>query len=201
VARLIVKSEGFNNQVIDLHLGVNRVGRSPDNDFQIEHSTISARHCELVLGSDHITVRDCESTNGTFVGGQAVREATLVAGQTLCLGDVELFVESTEVNIAIPKFEIDRPAPPVVLTDGGLVCPRHSGARVTHQCTQCREILCDQCVHHLRRRGGKTFKFCPLCSGKVELIGGEKKKKKSLLGLLQKTVKLPFLHTRQIDRE
>jgi pSer/pThr/pTyr-binding forkhead associated (FHA) protein len=198
VARLIVKSEGFNNQVIQLRLGVNRLGRSEDNDFQIEHSTISSCHCELVIGSGSITVRDCNSTNGTFVSGQQISEATLVAGQTLCLGDVELFVESTDVTIAIPKFDVERPAPPVVLTDGGLVCPRHPQARVTHQCTNCREILCDACVHRLRRRGGKVFKFCPLCSGKVEVLGGEKKKKKSLLtALLQKTVKLPFLTGRK----
>jgi len=202
VARLIVKSEGFKNQVLQLHLGLNRIGRSPENDFQIEHSTISASHCELVLRSGKITVRDCDSTNGTFLSGQQIKEATVVAGQTLCLGDVELFVESTDVNIAIPKFEADRPAPPVVLTDGGVICPRHPQARATHQCTNCREILCDACVHRLRRRGGKVFKFCPLCSGKVEILGGEKKKKKSLLTtLLQKTVKLPFLHLTPKDEE
>ena len=31
-------------------------------------------------------------------------EAWLDPGQTLRLGDVELFVESTEANIAIPKY-------------------------------------------------------------------------------------------------
>ena len=55
--------------------------------------------------------------------------------------------------------------------------------------------MCDKCVHYMRRRGGKVLKLCPICSHKVELIGGEKKKKKSLLGMLHKTVKLPFLHT------
>ena len=201
MARLIVKSEGFKNQIIHLHLGLNRLGRSPENDFQIEHITISAHHCELILGSGEITVRDCGSTNGTFVAGQSVKEATLVAGQTLCLGDVELFVESTDVNIAIPKFDVERPAPPVVLKDGGLVCPRHPQSRVTHQCTHCQEVLCDACVHRLRRRGGKMFKFCPLCSHKVQPLGGEKKKKRSLLGLFQKTVKLPFIHSSRKEPE
>ena len=49
MARLLIRSDGFHNQVIELKLGVNRVGRSPANDFQIEHPTISARHCEILL--------------------------------------------------------------------------------------------------------------------------------------------------------
>src|SRR5207253_2418866 len=115
--------------------------------------SISARHCELLLGADEVTVRDCESTNGTFLGGEQIQESRLEEGQTLCLGDVELFVESTDVRVAIPKFDLPRPAPPVVLSDGSLICPRHPKAKVTHQCTHCREVLCDACVHRLRRRG------------------------------------------------
>jgi len=193
MASLLIKTDGFCNQVLELKLGCNRFGRSSANDFQIEHPTISAHHCEVVLGAEEVTVRDCESTNGTFLDGQPVKEARLQPGQTLRLGDVELLVETTDVRIAIPKFEVERPAPPVVLSDGGLLCRRHPRARVTHQCTNCREVLCDECVTRLRRRGGKVWKVCPLCSHPVELIGGEKKKKKTLMEILHKTVKLPFL--------
>ena len=108
--------------------------------------------------------------------------------------DVEMFVETTEVKIAIPKFDVPRPAPPVVLSDGSVICPRHPRARATYQCTKCREVLCDTCVHRLRRRGGKVLKLCPICSGRCELIGAEKPKKKTLLGFLRKTMKLPLLH-------
>jgi pSer/pThr/pTyr-binding forkhead associated (FHA) protein len=198
MARLIVTSSGFENQIIELHLGINRIGRAPDNHFQLEHSTISALHCEVTLGNGQVTVRDCQSTNGTFLGGTPIHEACLEPGQTLALGEVELFVESTDVTVAIPKFDVPRPAPPVVLTDGGLICPRHPRGRATHRCTHCREVLCDACVHRLRRRGGKILKLCPLCSHQCEPIGG-KKKKRSLLGFLEKTVKLPFLHRARDD--
>jgi len=103
-------------------------------------------------------------------------------------------VETTEVTIAIPKFEMPQPAPPVVLSDGSLICPRHPKARATHQCTNCREVLCDDCVHRLRRRGGKLVRLCPLCSHLCVPLRGEKREKKSLFGLLRKTVKLPFFH-------
>jgi len=192
MARLVIKTAEIENQVLELHLGVNQLGRSPGNDFQIEHPTISSTHCELVLADDGVVVRDCASANGTFVDGQRVKQARLSAGQTLHLGAVELVVETTDVTIAIPQFEMPRPAPPVVLSDGSLLCPRHPKARATHQCTHCREVLCDACVHRLRRRGGKLMNFCPLCSHPCVPIGGERKKKKSLLGLWRKTVKLPF---------
>jgi len=200
MARLVIKSAGFGDRVIELNLGVNRIGRSPKNDFQIEHSTVSARHCEIVLGDSGVMLRDCGSTNGTFIGDRRIEEATLAAGQTVHLGQVELLVETAEVTITIPKFDLPQPAPPVVLADGSLLCPRHPKARATHQCTHCREVLCDACVHWLKRRGGKLMKFCPLCSHPCVPIGGEKKKKKSLLRLWHKTVKLPFTHASDTEQ-
>ena len=191
-----MKSEGFRDQVIELRLGVNKLGRSPENDFQIHHASVSASHCQIILRGDDVVLRDCNSTNGTFVQGEPIREAVLSEGQTVCLGDVELLVESTDVRIAIPKFDIPRPAPPIVLSDGSLICPRHSKAHVTHQCTFCLEVMCDACVHRLRRRGGKLLKLCPVCSHAVEPLGGEPKKKRSFFGFLRKTVKLPLLHGR-----
>jgi hypothetical protein len=193
MARLQIISQGFHNQVIELRLGLNRLGRNPNNDFQIEHPTVSGKHCEILLGENEIVVSDCDSTNGTFIGQESVKKATLSAGQTLRLGDVEFLVDSTEVNIAIPKFEVPKPAPPVVLWDGSMLCRRHPQATATHQCTNCQEVLCDECVHRLRRRGGKVLKLCPLCSHQCERIGGEKKKKRGFLGFFQKTVKLPFI--------
>jgi hypothetical protein len=192
MARLVIRSAGFEGRVIELNLRANRVGRSPKNDVQIEHPTVSAVHCEIVLADDGLVVRDCGSTNGTFVGGERIQEARLSAGQSLHVGDVELLVESTDVTIAIPSFEVSRPAPPVVLSDGSLICPRHPNAHATHQCTHCREVLCDACVHQLRRRGGKLVKLCPLCSHPCVSLGEEPRKKKSLFGRWRKTVKLPF---------
>jgi FHA domain len=185
-------SPEFGGRVLELNMGLNHLGRSPANDIQIEHPTVSARHCEIVLAGDGLLLRDCESANGTFVGGERVTKARLVGGQTLRLGTVELLVETTEVNIAIPKFDMPRPAPPVVLADGSFICPRHPKAIATYQCTHCHEVLCDACMHRLRRRGGKLMRFCPLCSHPCVPLSPEKRKKKSLFGLWRKTVKLPF---------
>src|SRR5215831_8721342 len=122
MARLLIKSPGLNHQSIELKLGTTRIGRSPDTDFPISDPTVSSIHCELVLTAEGVTIRDLESTNGTFVDGERVREAALAVGQTLRLGDVELAVDTVDVQIAIPKFiNTDLPAPPVVLSDGSLL--------------------------------------------------------------------------------
>lgn len=199
MAKLLVKTEGVGSPVLELRLGLNRIGRGDDNHFRILHPTVSTHHCELLLGDGSVLLRDCESTNGTFVNGKRVKEMALQAGHTVHLGDVELFVETVEVNVKIPQYERPRPAPPVVLDDGGVICPRHKKSRVTYQCTVCHEMMCDACVHRLRRRGGKVHLFCPLCSNPVELIGGGKPKKRSFLGILKQTVKMPFLRGKQRD--
>jgi hypothetical protein len=194
MARLSVKTDGLNARLIDLKLGANRVGRHPDNDFTIEHSTISSVHCEMVLKDSGVILRDLESTNGTFVDGQRIRETDLAPGQIVRLGDVELLVETIDAKITIPAFSNpDLPAPPKVRTDGAMMCSRHEYKPVTHQCTACKELMCEGCVHRLRRKGGKkVLMLCPVCSGAVELIGGPAKtKKKSLLErVVGETVKM-----------
>jgi pSer/pThr/pTyr-binding forkhead associated (FHA) protein len=83
MARLVAIADGHANRVIELHLGVNQFGRSPNNEFRIEHSTVSAHHCQVVLAESGVVVRDCDSTNGTYVDGQRVTTAQLSAGQIL----------------------------------------------------------------------------------------------------------------------
>lgn len=188
MARLLVKTDGLNAKLIELKLGANRVGRHPDNDFSIEHPTISSVHCEIVLQDSGVILRDLESTNGTFVDNEPVREVQLSPGQIVRLGDVELLVESTDAKIAIPKFfNAELPAPPVVRKDGAMMCQRHIHGVVTHQCTACKEMMCEACVHRLRRKGSKKMlSLCPICSGAVEPIGGAAKPKKK--GFLERIV-------------
>ncbi len=198
MARLLVKTKGLDNRTLELRLGVNRVWRNPECDFPITHSTVSTNHCELVVSADGVLLRDCNSTNGTFINGDPVKEAWLAPGQEVKLGDVELFVENTEIHIAIPKFERPRqtPPPPVVLPDGAISCPRHADAYATYRCTHCREVMCSTCVHVMRRKGGQPLFLCVLCSHKCEPIEtGKQKKKKGFFGFLQDTVKLKFKHT------
>jgi len=190
---LIKKTEGLENRTIELRFGANHVGRNPDCDIPIDHPTVSTTHCELVLSSEGVLIRDFDSTNGTFVNGDPVKEAWLLPGQTVSLGDVELFVESTEVNVAIPKFERERPKPPVVTEGGAILCPRHPQVPVTFKCTHCHEVMCNSCVHVMQRKGGLPLFLCTLCSHQCEPIEVQKsEKKKTIIGFLRDTVKVRF---------
>jgi len=199
VAKLVIRSEGFGEQVIRLKLGVNHLGRGPDNDFRIEHPTVSSRHCEIQVKDGSLLLRDCDSTNGTFVERKRIEEDTpLLTGHTFHLGEVEFFVETTEFTLSIPNIEVPTTAPPLIQEDGSILCPRHTNTRATYQCTHCREVLCNSCVHRLRRRKGKVLILCPLCSFPCTPLGPEKPKRRSLLDFLQ-TVKIPFLRKRRTE--
>ena len=193
MARLLIKTGDSEPTACELRLGVNRFGRHPDIEFTIEHATISVLHCEMVLTAEGVLLRDCHSTNGTFINNEPVTEARLVPGQTVRLGDVEIFVETTDAKIAIPEIERMVDPPPAVMPDGTILCRRHPQAKATHRCTHCHEVLCDACVHRMRRKGGRTLRLCALCSHACEPIDPQKRKKKSLITMLNETIKLPFL--------
>ena len=205
MARLLIKTEGLQNRTLELRLGVNRIGRAPENDFQIPHTTISSLHCEFVVTNDGVYLRDCDSTNGSFINGDSVKEAWLQAGQEVRLGDVELFVESTDVTIAIPEYERERPiiqAPPTVLPDGTLCCPRHPVTAAVFRCTNCGEVMCQSCIHVMKRQGGAPLFLCTICSHKCERITvAQAAKKRGLMGFLQDTVKLKFGHSRDATKK
>ncbi len=202
MARLHVKTTGLEREIIELKIGSNLIGRSPETDFPLTHPTISTLHCELVLSDTGVILRDLESTNGTFVNDQRIREAVLLPGHNVRLGDVELFVENTEAKVAIPKFaNTDLPAPPMVSAEGAMICPRHPHSPVAFQCTACQEVMCNTCVHRLRRKGSKNvLLLCPQCSQPVKLIGEpEKAKRRSFFARVGETVKLKL--TRSINTQ
>lgn len=189
----MIKSSNDETTACELYLGVNRFGRHPDSEFPIEHPTVSVWHCEMVLTAGGVILRDCDSSNGTFVNDEAVKETMLQAGQTVRLGEVEIYVESTDARIAVPKIEREVAAPPMVLPDGTICCRRHPQSPAKFRCSHCHEVLCEACVHRMRRKGGKELVLCGLCSHSTEFIGRAKPQKKFLLKLLTKTIKLPFL--------
>jgi DNA-binding NtrC family response regulator len=72
------------------------VGRNPSNSLPVSDSEVSAVHCELRATLEGVVLRDLGSTNGTFIGPVAVREARLTGPCTLRVGQTELrFVPET----------------------------------------------------------------------------------------------------------
>ena len=96
MARLVVITKGLPALPYDLNDKWITIGRSDGNLFQISDPSVSGRHCEVRLTGEELIVRDLQSTNGTFVDGKNVIEATLKPGQNFRLGDVELRLEMSK---------------------------------------------------------------------------------------------------------
>jgi CheY-like chemotaxis protein len=94
MAKLVVITKGLPLAVQELGQDWVTIGRGDANTFQIVESSISSRHCEVRLRGNELLVRDLLSTNGTFVEGKKITEATLKSGQVLKLGEVELRFEA-----------------------------------------------------------------------------------------------------------
>lgn len=65
------------------------LGRNEACDYQIQSSRVSREHAEISRTAGGFSVRDCGSTNGTFVNGQKIQETRLCAGDLLAIADVE----------------------------------------------------------------------------------------------------------------
>jgi general secretion pathway protein A len=91
LAKIVLSTEG--KTVAELHLipGRKVIGRTPDNDLQIDSKFISRHHCQIVTSGDGYTViEDLNSTNGIVIRGKRVRRHTLRDGDVISLGQHEL---------------------------------------------------------------------------------------------------------------
>jgi len=187
--KLIIKCDELPVRAYELRAGVNRIGRSPKNDLQLDHPTVSTAHCEILVSAEGVAVRDLGSTNGTYINHEQVTEGTIEQGTTLHVGEVEMELEPIKANISIPQIEQPQQPRPQILSDGTVSCTTHVDMRATFRCTHCKQLLCDECVHRLKRVGGKLHLLCPSCSHQCEPIAAPKRKR-SFFGFLQKTLKM-----------
>ena len=61
------------------------IGRT-NADVAINDTLVSRLHCALEISADGVMLQDLESTNGTLVGGKAIRSASLSNGSTFQIG-------------------------------------------------------------------------------------------------------------------
>jgi len=170
MARLYIKTGARRGHSIELQPGPNLVGREPGAGHVLDDPTVSSRHCVIVVDGDAVRVRDLGSTNGTFVDEQPVQEAELASGQVLRLGAVELVLETAQSRISVPEREWTAPGPPPPLPDGSSACQNHPDRRASHRCPQCDQHFCPDCLHVLRRTGGRMLILCPVCSAPCEAV-------------------------------
>lgn len=103
------------DQVFELRDGATLVvGRASTSDMPVIDPTISRRHAELTCQGTTVQLRDLGSSNGTFVNGTRVTEATLTAGDVVTFGKVPFRVAAITQPMAAPDLTADVPTPTTV---------------------------------------------------------------------------------------
>lgn len=95
------------------------IGRGRTNRIILLDSKVSSRHSQIECRGGQYLVRDLDSTNGTFVNEQPVREQALVLGDQIRVG---------QSVIRVSMIELAKPAQAgkVTLSDGdGQIAPVH----------------------------------------------------------------------------
>jgi general secretion pathway protein A len=90
VGRILLASDG--KTVIERELKPGRlvIGRTPDNDLQIDSKFISRHHCQIVTQADACVIEDLNSTNGIYVQSKRVRRYNLNDGDVVQVGQHEI---------------------------------------------------------------------------------------------------------------
>lgn len=118
MAKLVVLSEGLTGRTCELTGEKTSIGRLDDNAFQIPEPSVSSHHCEILRRGAETVVKDLNSTNGTFINGEPVKESAVIKpGQILRLGQIELRFESGTPAPGKTKLDQTRAIPQGVKFD------------------------------------------------------------------------------------
>jgi general secretion pathway protein A len=90
VGRILLASDGKTVVERELKPGRLVIGRTADNDIQIDSKFISRHHCQIVTQMDSCLIEDLNSTNGIFVQSKRVRRHNLNDGDVVQVGQHEI---------------------------------------------------------------------------------------------------------------
>jgi DNA-binding winged helix-turn-helix (wHTH) protein len=86
----------WDSRTIPLSEGMNVIGRDPAAAVFVDSTTVSRRHAVIVVSPEGASLEDLGSKNGTFLRGQRVDTATLLAdGDELAVGSARMSFRSS----------------------------------------------------------------------------------------------------------
>jgi hypothetical protein len=113
VGRILVATDGRTVQEIALKVGRIIVGRTTDNDVQIDSRFVSRHHCQVITTPHACVVEDLNSTNGIYVKSKRVRRHYLNDGDVVMIGKHELiYIDERLPRIRAPFAETLPGMPP-----------------------------------------------------------------------------------------
>ena len=159
---------------------ITRIGSIRDSDVLLRDSTVSRNHAEIVRTREGVLLRDCGSTNGTYVGNVRVREVYLTPETRFRVGKSELIFTPADEVIEITPSESDRLDAMVGRSYAmrelfGIierVAPTDLTAMITGETGTGKELV-SRAVHNLSRRNRGPFRVFDCGAAPENLIESE----------------------------
>ena len=118
LGKLLVATDGRTVQEIMLTQGRIIVGRTADNDLQIDSRFVSRHHCQITTSANSCVIEDLNSTNGIYVKSRRVRRHYLNDGDVVLVGKHELIYVDERLARTRGNLNDTVPGIPVLRADG-----------------------------------------------------------------------------------
>ncbi|MGO9836419.1 MAG: ATPase, T2SS/T4P/T4SS family [Polyangiaceae bacterium] len=113
---IIIHEKGGNERREGFEKNEINVGRVQGNDLMLPKGNVSKHHARLLYRDSRFIVTDLKSTNGTYVNGRKISQATIVReGDKIYIGDFVLRLE-TEASASPDDARVRAPSRPRVPT-------------------------------------------------------------------------------------
>ncbi len=127
------------------------IGRNPEAHLCLpDDRYFSRNHCLLEMNPPHSFLRDLGSTNGTFLNGQRVQNASLKNGDRIQCGETILVVEVTAEDLSETTQDAGIPKRPVLVMVECLNCGRREQAQASTP-DEHMTFLCEDCRIEFKR--------------------------------------------------
>jgi hypothetical protein len=91
--QLVIVSGPKQGVAFPLRQPVVAIGRAADNNIVLQDNSVSGHHARIELRGAQVFVIDQESFNGTFINNRRLRQAQLLGGEMILMGDTRLRFE------------------------------------------------------------------------------------------------------------
>jgi general secretion pathway protein A len=114
LAHLLLSHNGESLGELELRAGRFLIGRTPENDLQIESQFISRHHAQIISSHGSCIIEDLNSTNGIAHNGKRIRRRVLNDGDVIQIGEHELAYMDERNSRARPDMSRHDDAVPMV---------------------------------------------------------------------------------------
>jgi general secretion pathway protein A len=129
MGRLLVATDGRTVQEITLTQGRIIVGRTAENDLQIDSRFVSRHHCQITTSANSCVIEDLNSTNGIYVKNKRVRRHYLNDGDVVLIGKHELIYIDERLARTRGSLNDTVPGIPVLRADAAAASREHGSDR------------------------------------------------------------------------